>query len=73
MVFAAPEYSWITSGGPAFGAPGMPPRWTSSEKADGRNSLFRLQPGLVHHFARHIERNLLSDHRSSPGSRSWDF
>lgn len=32
MVFDAPEYSWITSGGAAFGAPGMPPRWTSSEK-----------------------------------------
>ena len=32
MVFDAPEYSWVTAGGPAFGAPGMPPRWTSSEK-----------------------------------------
>jgi glucoamylase len=32
MVFDDPEYSWVTVGGPAFGAPGMPPRWTSSEK-----------------------------------------
>ena len=32
MVFDAPEYSWVTAGGPAFGAPGMAPRWTSSEK-----------------------------------------
>ena len=32
MVFDAPEYSWVMVGGPAFGAPGMPPRWTSSEK-----------------------------------------
>ena len=32
MVFDAPEYSWVTLGGPAFGAPGLPPRWTSSEK-----------------------------------------
>ena len=32
MVLDAPDYSWITAGGPAFGAPGMPPRWTSSEK-----------------------------------------
>jgi glucoamylase len=32
MVFDAPEYSWVTLGGAAFGAPGMEPRWTSSEK-----------------------------------------
>jgi glucoamylase len=32
MVFDAPEYFWVTSGGAAFGAPGMAPRWTSSEK-----------------------------------------
>jgi len=28
----APEYHWITKDGAAFGAPGLPPRWTSSEK-----------------------------------------
>ena len=28
----APEYQWITADGPAFGGPGLPPRWTSSEK-----------------------------------------
>jgi glucoamylase len=32
MIFGSPEYMWVTSGGSAFGAPGMPPRWTSSEK-----------------------------------------
>jgi glucoamylase len=32
MTQDAPEYQWFTSGGDAFGAPGMPPRWTSSEK-----------------------------------------
>ena len=32
MVLDSPDYSWITAGGLAFGAPGMPPRWTSSEK-----------------------------------------
>ncbi|HET9099844.1 MAG TPA: glucan 1,4-alpha-glucosidase, partial [Acidobacteriaceae bacterium] len=32
MVSSALEYQWITQDGPAFGAPGMPPRWTSSEK-----------------------------------------
>ncbi len=32
MVSSALEYQWITQDGPAFGAPGTPPRWTSSEK-----------------------------------------
>ncbi len=32
MILSAPEYQWITAGGPAFGAPGLPPRWTSSAK-----------------------------------------
>lgn len=32
MIQNAPEYFWITGDGPAFGAPGLPPRWTSSEK-----------------------------------------
>ena len=32
MIPSAPEYQWITQDGAAFGAPGMPPRWTSSEK-----------------------------------------
>lgn len=32
MTRTAPEYKWITADGPAFGAPGLPPRWTSSEK-----------------------------------------
>lgn len=32
MVQRSPEYQWITADGPAFGAPGLPPRWTSSEK-----------------------------------------
>lgn len=32
MISGAPEYLWVTSGGPAFGAPGLEPRWTSSEK-----------------------------------------
>ncbi len=32
MDLNAPEYSWVTLGGPAFGGPGMAPRWTSSEK-----------------------------------------
>ncbi|MHB8302320.1 MAG: glycoside hydrolase family 15 protein [Acidobacteriaceae bacterium] len=32
MILNAPEYQWITADGPAFGAPGLPPRWTSSEK-----------------------------------------
>jgi glucoamylase len=32
MIFKAPEYRWITADGDAFGAPGLPPRWTSSEK-----------------------------------------
>lgn len=26
------DYDWVSAGGPAFGAPGLPPRWTSSEK-----------------------------------------
>ncbi|MGH9616159.1 MAG: glycoside hydrolase family 15 protein [Acidobacteriaceae bacterium] len=32
MASDAPEYLWVTSGGPAFGGPGLEPRWTSSEK-----------------------------------------
>jgi glucoamylase len=32
MNLTAPEYQWITRDGAAFGAPGLPPRWTSSEK-----------------------------------------
>ncbi|MHB1957423.1 MAG: glycoside hydrolase family 15 protein [Acidobacteriaceae bacterium] len=32
MILGVPEYLWVTLGGAAFGAPGMPPRWTSSEK-----------------------------------------
>ena len=32
MTRTAPEYQWITADGPAFGGPGLPPRWTSSEK-----------------------------------------
>ena len=32
MIFRSPEYRWITTDGSAFGAPGLPPRWTSSEK-----------------------------------------
>ncbi len=32
MILGAPEYQWITADGSAFGAPGLPPRWTSSEK-----------------------------------------
>lgn len=32
MVQRSPEYQWITADGPAFGAPGLSPRWTSSEK-----------------------------------------
>ncbi len=32
MILGVPEYLWVTSGGAAFGAPGMPSRWTSSEK-----------------------------------------
>ncbi len=32
MILKAPEYQWITSDGAAFGAPGLDPRWTSSEK-----------------------------------------
>ncbi len=27
-----PEYRWLDQQGPAFGAPGLPPRWTSSAK-----------------------------------------
>ena len=26
------NYRWLDDDGPAFGAPGLPPRWTSSEK-----------------------------------------
>ena len=26
------EYRWLNDDGPAFGAPGLPPRWTSSQK-----------------------------------------
>jgi glucoamylase len=32
VVQRSPEYQWITADGPAFGAPGLAPRWTSSEK-----------------------------------------
>ncbi|MGC1784196.1 MAG: glycoside hydrolase family 15 protein [Acidobacteriaceae bacterium] len=32
MILSSPEYQWVTADGPAFGAPGLPPRWTSSEK-----------------------------------------
>lgn len=32
MVPDTHEYLWFTSGGSAFGGPGLPPRWTSSEK-----------------------------------------
>lgn len=32
MAQIAPEYKWVTADGPAFGGPGLPPRWTSSEK-----------------------------------------
>ncbi len=32
MILSAPEYQWVTKDGAAFGAPGLPPRWTSSEK-----------------------------------------
>jgi glucoamylase len=32
MIQSAPEYQWVTAGGSAFGAPGLSPRWTSSEK-----------------------------------------
>lgn len=32
MILTAPEYQWVTAGGSAFGSPGLPPRWTSSEK-----------------------------------------
>ena len=27
-----PEYLWLVDDGPAFGGPGLPPRWTSSQK-----------------------------------------
>jgi glucoamylase len=29
---SAPEYTWLDQSGEAFGAPGLPPRWTSSAK-----------------------------------------
>lgn len=32
MIWNAPEFQWTTSDGAAFGGPGLPPRWTSSEK-----------------------------------------
>ncbi len=32
MILSTPEYEWLAGAGPAFGAPGMAPRWTSSEK-----------------------------------------
>ena len=32
MIPNSPEYLWLTSGGSAFGGPGVAPRWTSSEK-----------------------------------------
>jgi glucoamylase len=32
MTLPSPEYQWITADGSAFGAPGLPPRWTSSQK-----------------------------------------
>src|SRR5665213_2773713 len=32
MILTAPECQCITKDGSAFGAPGLPPRWTSSEK-----------------------------------------
>ncbi len=32
MIPSAPEYQWVTADGSAFGSPGLPPRWTSSEK-----------------------------------------
>jgi len=32
MSDSAPAYRWLDDDGPAFGAPGLEPRWTSSEK-----------------------------------------
>jgi glucoamylase len=32
MTVLAPSYRWLDDDGPAFGAPGLPPRWTSSKK-----------------------------------------
>lgn len=32
MDVRALDYDWVTADGAAFGAPGLPPRWTSSEK-----------------------------------------
>jgi glucoamylase len=32
MTAHAPSYHWLDDDGPAFGAPGLPPRWTSSKK-----------------------------------------
>src|SRR6201996_9667873 len=32
MTELAPQYHWLDQQGLAFGAPGMEPRWTSSEK-----------------------------------------
>src|ERR1700722_981730 len=32
MTALAPSYRWLDDDGPAFGAPGLPPRWTSSKK-----------------------------------------
>lgn len=32
MALPLHDYQWVTADGPAFGAPGLPPRWTSSEK-----------------------------------------
>src|SRR6201986_757693 len=32
MTLAAPQYKWLDGDGETFGAPGLPPRWTSSAK-----------------------------------------
>ena len=32
MTVPAPQYHWLDDDGPAFGAPGLEPRWTSSKK-----------------------------------------
>ena len=32
MMPAAAEYKWFVDQGPAFGSPGIPPRWTTSQK-----------------------------------------
>jgi len=45
----------------AFGAPGMPPRWTSSTK-DGVGTAYSASSRVWFTFSRHIERNLLSHH-----------